>query len=215
MKQDSRDRILRAATALFAERGYDSVSLRDITAAAGVNISMISYYFGGKQGLYDAALTVQLRALTAFLSLDVGTMDPRALIRAYAELALQAHEEHPHLLKYIFRTLLSPPAKNPGFFESTVSRIYDMLSCALTRGQEEGLFREDLDVPSAVLLLVGTVNFHYITTPVRDRMTAEGRVLPDERTYVMHAVDVFLRGIAKPQAPESSQPTLPGGNQGL
>lgn len=207
MKQDSRDRILRTATALFAEKGYDSVSLRDITAAAGVNISMISYYFGSKKGLYDAALAAQLSELSSLLSMDADAMDPRTLVREYAERAIRAHEKNPHLLKYIFRALLSPSAAQTGLFEAAVSRIYDLLDHALTRGVQEGLFRPDLDVPSAVLLLAGAVNFHYISTPVRDRIAAEKRVLPDERTYVSHAVEVFLRGIEKPDLRDAETPS--------
>lgn len=195
MKQDSKDRLLQAATALFAEKGYDSVSLREITAAAGVNISMISYYFGNKKGLYDAALADQLNELSTLLSMDAEATDPRTLIRTYANLALRIHEKNPYLLQYVFRTLLSPSPEQTGRFEEMISRLYDLLARALTRGVQEGLFRGDLDVPSAVLLLAGAVNFHYIATPLRNRIVAEKRILPDECTYVSHAVEVFLRGI--------------------
>jgi AcrR family transcriptional regulator len=48
---DTRSRILRAAEALFAERGFDAVSMRDITTAAGVNLASINYHFGSKLAL--------------------------------------------------------------------------------------------------------------------------------------------------------------------
>lgn len=47
----SRERIFCTAERLFAERGFDRVSLRDITAAAGVNLAAVHYYFGSKDGL--------------------------------------------------------------------------------------------------------------------------------------------------------------------
>jgi AcrR family transcriptional regulator len=47
-------RILRAAERLFAERGYDGVSVRQIAAAAGVQLALISYHFRTKDGLYRA-----------------------------------------------------------------------------------------------------------------------------------------------------------------
>src|SRR5262245_57735090 len=53
---DSRNRLLAAAKKLFAVRGFDGVSVRDVVAAAGVNVSLVSYYFGGKQGLYEACI---------------------------------------------------------------------------------------------------------------------------------------------------------------
>ena len=54
--QATRDRILDAAEKLFAERGYHGVSLRDVTGAADVDVALVSYHFGNKQGLLDAVL---------------------------------------------------------------------------------------------------------------------------------------------------------------
>ena len=50
--ENSRARILEAAGQLFAARGFDGVSTRELAAAARVNISAITYYFQGKNGLY-------------------------------------------------------------------------------------------------------------------------------------------------------------------
>lgn len=52
-----RDRLLDAAVRLFAEQGFSKASVRQIAAAARVNVAAISYYFGDKQGLYRAAFT--------------------------------------------------------------------------------------------------------------------------------------------------------------
>ena len=50
----TKERILRAAERLFAEHGYDGVSMRGLAAAAGVQLALLSYYFRGKEGLYRA-----------------------------------------------------------------------------------------------------------------------------------------------------------------
>src|SRR5215475_10185015 len=50
----SRERILAAATEEFAAHGFAGARVANIAARAGVNQQLISYYFGGKQGLYDA-----------------------------------------------------------------------------------------------------------------------------------------------------------------
>ncbi|MBU2868952.1 TetR/AcrR family transcriptional regulator [Pacificibacter marinus] len=47
-------RILNAARAVFARRGYDAAGLREIAEAAQANLSLISRYFGGKEGLLTA-----------------------------------------------------------------------------------------------------------------------------------------------------------------
>ncbi|MBX2924002.1 MAG: TetR/AcrR family transcriptional regulator [Chitinophagaceae bacterium] len=48
---DKRLHILEAAEVLFAEKGFDGTSVRDIAAHANVNLAMISYYFGSKEKL--------------------------------------------------------------------------------------------------------------------------------------------------------------------
>ncbi|HEY2435089.1 MAG TPA: TetR family transcriptional regulator [Vicinamibacterales bacterium] len=48
---DTREKLLRAAERLFAQHGYTNVSVRAIAAAAGVNWSLVGYYFRGKEGL--------------------------------------------------------------------------------------------------------------------------------------------------------------------
>ena len=53
---EPRDRILEAAIPLFAHKGYAAVGVREIAAASGVNISMISYYFEGKVGILKAIM---------------------------------------------------------------------------------------------------------------------------------------------------------------
>ncbi len=53
---DSREKILRAAIQIFAEKGLAGASVRAITSAAGVNHALIGYYFGSKVALYEEVL---------------------------------------------------------------------------------------------------------------------------------------------------------------
>lgn len=52
----ARQKLLTAALRLFADKGYRDTSTREIAEAAGVNLSAISYYFGDKSSLYQAAM---------------------------------------------------------------------------------------------------------------------------------------------------------------
>ena len=54
--QKTRARLLEAATALFAEKGYATTSVREIVARAGVTKPVLYYYFGNKEGLLQAIL---------------------------------------------------------------------------------------------------------------------------------------------------------------
>src|ERR1700678_104555 len=60
----TRERIMKAAERLFAERGYDGTSVRAIVAKARVNQAAINYHFAGKDGLYREVLRAAFRALT-------------------------------------------------------------------------------------------------------------------------------------------------------
>lgn len=51
-KPDKKDHIIAAAEKLFALRGYDSTSIRDICQEAEVNVAMVNYYFGSKDGMF-------------------------------------------------------------------------------------------------------------------------------------------------------------------
>lgn len=58
-----RERLLAAAAALFAERGFGDAPVRDITRRAGCNVAAVNYYFGSKDQLYVAVFRTRLREL--------------------------------------------------------------------------------------------------------------------------------------------------------
>src|SRR5580704_55556 len=60
----TRERILKAAERLFAERGYGGTSVRAIVGKARVNQAAINYHFDGKDGLYREVLHAAFQALT-------------------------------------------------------------------------------------------------------------------------------------------------------
>lgn len=65
--ENSKDKILITATKLFASKGFDSVSIREICKDAGVNLCMISYYWGGKQELYDSIVDEMVERQTNYV----------------------------------------------------------------------------------------------------------------------------------------------------
>ncbi|MFF3854884.1 TetR family transcriptional regulator [Micromonospora sp. NPDC002575] len=66
----TREAILDAARAAFAQRGFDAASIRSIAAAAGVDPALVHHYFGGKDQLFLAAMGAPL---------DPGELLPRVL----------------------------------------------------------------------------------------------------------------------------------------
>jgi AcrR family transcriptional regulator len=61
----TKERILTAAEALFAQRGFEGASLRQLTAAAGVNLAAVNYHFGSKDHLVEQVFKRRLDQLNA------------------------------------------------------------------------------------------------------------------------------------------------------
>ena len=70
-QNDTKSKILAAAAKLFALKGYDGVSIREICKAADVNICMVSYYWGGKNELYYGIIDDLIDKQTEFAKMYV------------------------------------------------------------------------------------------------------------------------------------------------
>ena len=68
-RSTTRDAILAAARERFSLNGYDRVRMRDVAADAGVDVALVTYHFGSKDGLFGAAL--EMPAPMAALMADV------------------------------------------------------------------------------------------------------------------------------------------------
>jgi TetR/AcrR family transcriptional regulator, regulator of cefoperazone and chloramphenicol sensitivity len=81
--------LIEAALALFGRKGFDATSTRELAAAAGVNVALIAYHFGGKDGLRVAVVAEVARRLVAVAgppSVPVGLTPDMALARLQATL---------------------------------------------------------------------------------------------------------------------------------
>jgi AcrR family transcriptional regulator len=70
---DSRSVLLEAALHCFAHRGFDGTSIRDIASKAARNSSLISHYFGCKEGLYEEVFRYVLKARKSAFGMSSGT----------------------------------------------------------------------------------------------------------------------------------------------
>ena len=96
IETDTRILLLDAAERLFAEAGFAATSLRNITAAAGVNLASVNYHFGSKDALLEAVIQRRLGPVN----------DER--LRRLEELEGQAGTE-PLNLEKALRCFLEPP----------------------------------------------------------------------------------------------------------
>lgn len=96
----TKERILSAAETLFAQRGFDGASLRQLTSAAGVNLAAVNYHFGSKEKLVEQVFRRRLDALSvqrlAALAKIAGQPDTRLedVLDAFIRPALElSHED--------------------------------------------------------------------------------------------------------------------------
>ena len=103
---ESRARILESAGKLFAERGFNGVSTRELAKAAGVNVSAIAYYFRGKKGLYRAVFDQLIEDTNPFFQ------PTAAYIRQSVEDANGDPKKLANLTKWLISTLLTGVLSN-------------------------------------------------------------------------------------------------------
>jgi len=161
----TRQDILNVATEEFASAGFSGARVDIIAERTRTSKRMIYYYFGGKEGLYLAALEKvygELRA--AEMSLDVTHESPVDALRHLIELTFDYQEAHPEFVR-----LVNAENVNYGKYieQSEAIRslnvsIIDVVASILQRGQEQGLFRSALD-PVDVHMLISAFCFFRVS----------------------------------------------------
>jgi AcrR family transcriptional regulator len=106
---DSAAHIARVAARLFAERGYDATSVREIVEAAGVTKPTLYYHFGSKQGLAEALLT---NPMSEFISSLRGLLDepigPIALLRRMFAAYISLISDEPDRGRFLYAICFGP-----------------------------------------------------------------------------------------------------------
>jgi AcrR family transcriptional regulator len=98
-----RERILVAATEVFAERGYAGASMAAIAARAGVVASVIYDHFGSKRELAVELLEQHGAAIVERTITEVTSDDPQELVRTSLDLLFRFMEEDPFIWRFLFR----------------------------------------------------------------------------------------------------------------
>lgn len=158
---DGRERLVRTAFVLFAEKGFDSVTVRDIAAASSVSVGLINHHFGSKDGLREA---VDEYFMSRFEdAIEGAAPPPEATAEGYAVLIDQwiaRHEsEWPTIVAYFRRALLEE--SDWGF--SLFQRFYGFVQATVMRMDADGAIGPDVDrlwLPFLMMYLeLGTMVF--------------------------------------------------------
>ena len=139
---EARDLILEAAGPVFAERGYRGATVREICAAAGVNVAAVNYYFGDKSQLYVETVgrAHQLRAEQIPMPAWPAGTRPEEKLRGFIGTLLTrmlGEEEAPWPTRLMLREVLRPTEACRSLvedyfrpqFELLLSILDEMLPC--------------------------------------------------------------------------------------
>jgi TetR/AcrR family transcriptional regulator len=196
----TRDAILAAAATLFAERGQTGTTIKDIGRAAGVNPALIYYYFEDKAGLYDAVLAEQMGRFPERLveAIDPGH-GPREALAAVVRRQAQVFIAEPQLPRLIVRELADHFGdRATPLLGEHARRLLATITGLIRRGQEEGIFRRDVEPHHAAISCLSQLNWYCISSPLM-RILLHNDPSPDKpldvERFAEHVVSFTLAAL--------------------
>jgi TetR/AcrR family transcriptional regulator len=192
---DCRENIIAAAIPLFAAKGLNGVSVRELASTAGVNLSMVSYYFGGKEGLYAAVLTEQFAILGKLEEIEQMEIDTLQKFELYVRATVSRYRKNPYLLRFYTSELTNPTACFESIVKPAIKRVVQMLLDTFTDGFSHEKFRAGLHPADTVLALAGMINFYFLLEPATAELVDHSPEHDEE--LIRHIMDIFTRGVLK------------------
>lgn len=157
------ERLLAAATRLFAENGYENTSVQEIVTSAGVTKGAMYHYFAAKDDLlyeiYHRLLALQTERLERLAG---GPGTPEERLRAAVIDVIDTSCEHLDGLTVFFRSLHLLPEERRRAVRAERRRYHERFRALVEEGQRDGTFRADLPPDLAVNFLFGAV--HQLST---------------------------------------------------
>lgn len=154
------ENILLAAEKLFSEKGFSGTSTREISAAANVNISMISYYFGSKEKLFENIFEYRMKegidfAFNVLEKKDINSWEKLMLI-------IDRYVERVKTLKSFYLILQREQIsqKNPAivqFLKKSKKGFLDMYVDIVNEGIDSGIFKSKPDMEFLHSTISGTL----------------------------------------------------------
>ena len=172
----ARRRLLEAALPLFAAKGYQQTSTREIADAAGANLAAINYYFGDKAGLYRAVFSESLCADAKSASpLDNAAGQPLETLLAgfFRDFLAPLQNGAPVdlVMRLHFRELLDPSGVLGQEHDAELAALYTGLASLLT--QRLGLADMDADIQRLAHSIISLALPYYVARKLLDRVSAE------------------------------------------
>ncbi len=139
--KDGRLRLLNAAEELFADKGLDATSIRDLTTKAHCNLALVNYHFGDKKQLYEELFRERLRKMrdsrlsaVERVMTDKNNRSLEKLLRAYAIAFLEPFADRgrsERFMRLFARELVDQQLPKSMFIEEMAAPVMKSLEEAL------------------------------------------------------------------------------------
>jgi AcrR family transcriptional regulator len=204
-KIDKKDHILDVAERVFSDHGFDGASTRMISGEAGVNMAMLNYYFGSKEGLF---LAIFERKISSFQEL-LQNIGNDGSISSWDKLAkcIDNYVER-IIVNNCFQKLINRELSMNKRWDLT-DKITEILMVnvveirkILDEGIKNGSFFNDIDTQLLIATIFGTKNY-IINTPqisslllghdIRDEKYMEEQLKPRVKIYMKRLLKAYLQ----------------------
>ena len=203
MDADSRMRLIDVARKLFAEKGYEGTSTRDLAKASDLNISMISYYFGSKEGLYKAVLTefaqqAHAKMKPLFSDLDVEKFDKKnfeKVMHAILSGMLPMKAKNPEISVLLQREMMAglPYAKE--IFDQYFTNMVEQVVSVIALAQKKKIVRPDINPYVLFLSLVHASDSFQNMSQCKTSICDKVPHIPEKiDEYVDQMYKIFIEG---------------------
>lgn len=160
-KSDSRQALLQAAKKVFANKGFEGATVKDLADAANVNVSLVSYYFGGKDGLYRECLVdfaeERVQTIVRILKPAQSRDELKTRIMMFGEEMIEVHLREPELCCIIHRDIQMLTPAIVEIFRGGFFKIFMTLVAFLKQAEENKLIGEIKDPEVSTSLVFGSL----------------------------------------------------------
>ncbi|MBV9193377.1 MAG: TetR/AcrR family transcriptional regulator [Solirubrobacterales bacterium] len=157
----TRERIVRGAAELIAERGAAGTSLDDVRAVTGASKSQLYHYFGDKHGLVGAVVDFQCATVLGLQARALGSVNDWQDLERWAELMATIVEDHGARGGCPIGTLAAALSDTDDGLRTSLSEAFrawsDAIRGALTRLQENGLISADADLDALTTITLSAI----------------------------------------------------------
>jgi AcrR family transcriptional regulator len=190
-REETRERIIATAGAVFAERGYRGTTVRQITARAGVNLAAVNYYFRDKSELYVQVLKEAKRHVL-LVAVPEPAGDLEAELRLFVDRFVRAllDPRRPNWHGRVLMLEMSNPTPALGVLVRDVTAPFYQKLRALIRGMV-GEVASPGDLDLLTLSIMGQCIFYVCSRPIIEQLALDLGRAPDRIDRIARHIGNF------------------------